>query len=83
MAQTPQVPQPSGYPARSGTSPLAHTAMIGVAVVIAGVFAWLVFDALRAAWHIVELVVVGGAMAWGGYRVGRWRGRRDAQHPRA
>jgi membrane protein required for beta-lactamase induction len=54
---------------------VAVVAALGVTALVAWVVAGLIFSVL----HVLEIILVGIAAAWAGYRVGHWRGSR---HPR-
>lgn len=51
-------------------------------VVVAGVGVWAFGGLVHTALHIAELVAVGGACGWAGFRLGQARGRRQALRSR-
>jgi hypothetical protein len=53
-----------------------HVGGVVVAVAVIGVVAWLVAGVVFALLHILELLAVGLAAGWAGYRLGRFRGSR-------
>lgn len=53
-----------------------HTTGVVLGIIAIGVIAWVVAGAVFALLHIIELILVGGAAAWAGYRVGKYRGSR-------
>ena len=51
-----------------------HLATAAVAIILIGVVAWLVAGVVFAVLHVLELIAVAVVAAWGGYRLGHWRG---------
>lgn len=66
----------SASPRRHGVV-LAGAVAAVVAVVALAAGAWVVVGLAYAALHIIELVVVAVVAGWTGYRIGRYRGRRE------
>lgn len=67
---------PDGTDAKKGSLGL-HVAGVVVGIVVVGLIAWAVAGVVFALLHILELVLVAGVAAWAGYRIGRFRGRRE------
>lgn len=68
---TPTVPAPRRH------RPLATVALVAVVVLAALLAAWVLAGAFFAILRIVEIVAVGFAAGWVGYRVGHWRGQHE------
>ncbi len=65
---------PSG---RSGSHIGFHLVGVAAAVVVLGLAAWALAGVVFGLLHVLELVAVGAAAAWAGYRIGHVRGSRQ------
>jgi hypothetical protein len=52
------------------------------AVAVLGVVVWFVYGVVFGILHLLELVLVGAAAGWAGYRLGYFRGSRHGRDHR-
>ena len=73
----PQIAPTGRTPATRGPRFTVHVAGVVVAIALIGLAAWAIAGIVFALLHVLELVAVGAIAGWVGYRIGRFRGRRQ------
>lgn len=71
-------PAPREVPTRrTGSRTAVHLVGVAGALVVLGLAAWALAGVVFGLLHVLELIAVGAAAGWAGYRIGRFRGSRQ------